>query len=364
MTSARELTRRRWLTAVGTSLLVAVIVVVASLWIGTQPREVGLAFRSLVGRTDDPDHRMAYQLVFGLGLPRTLLALIAGLTLAMAGTTFQALLRNPLAEPFTLGVASGGSLGALIAVEFGLHWAWGGPSPTQLSAFVGSLSVVLLVYRLGRSMGMLNTYDLLLAGVTVSLFCSSAMMAIQYFADYRELFGMIRWMMGGVETVAYRDVLSVLSLAVPAWLVLGASAGALNQLSLGEEMAGARGVPVLWVQTAGFIAASLGTGAVVATCGPIGFVGLIVPHAVRAIVGPDHRVLMPCAALLGGAFLVVCDWGSRLLLPAYGHLRGLDMEGLTLEGVQLPIGVITSILGGPFFLILLLRSRRAERIMR
>ena len=114
-----------------------------------------------------------------------------------------------------------------------------------------------------------------------------------------------------------------------------------------------------WVQTAGFFAASLATGAVVAVCGPIGFVGLIVPHAVRAVVGPDHRVLMPCAALIGGAFLVVCDWGSMLLLPAYGRLRGLE-----LEGVQLPIGVITALLGGPFFLVVLLRSRRAERVLR
>jgi len=363
MAIMRELTWRRWLAAVGVALAVTTAVLIGSLWVGTQRVEVGSAVAALFGWADDPDHRMAYQLVFVLRVPRTLLAFVTGLTLAMAGTTFQALLRNPLAEPYTLGVASGGALGALLmlklAAAFGWGWAWWGPSPIQIAAFAGALIVVLIVYGLGRSMGMLNTYDLLLAGVTMALFCGAAMLAVQYFADRRELFDMIRWMMGGVETVAYRDVVSTLTLVVPAWIVLLGLIGALNQLSLGEELAGARGVRVGWIQTAGFFAASLATGAVVAVCGPIGFVGLIVPHAVRAVVGPDHRVLMPCAALIGGAFLVVCDWGSMLLLPAYGRLRGLE-----LEGVQLPIGVITALLGGPFFLVLLLRSRRAERVLR
>jgi iron complex transport system permease protein len=359
MAATRELTARRLWTAVALSAGFLGVVIIASLWVGTQPGHVGMAVQALLGRANDSEHHTAYQLVFGLRLPRTLLALIAGVTLTLAGTTFQALLRNPLAEPFTLGVASGGALGALIALELGLTWAWAGPSPTQIAAFLGALIVVSIVYRLGRAMGMLNPYDLLLAGVTLSLFCGAAMMALQYFADYRELFGMIRWMMGGVETVAYREVVGTLSLVVPAWAIMVALAGSFNQLALGEELAGARGVPVLWVQTLGFGAASLATGAVVATCGPIGFVGLIVPHAVRAVVGPDHRVLMPCAAILGGAFLIVCDWASRLALPAYGHLRGLD-----LKGTELPIGVITSILGGPFFLMLLLRSRQAERVVR
>ncbi len=356
---AGDVTSRRWLVCVGTAAGLLLIVVLVSLWIGTQHREVGLAFREWLNRSRDPDRQMAYQLVFGLRLPRTLLALITGVTLAMAGVTFQAVLRNPLAEPFTLGVASGGALGALLALEFGLVWIWSGPSPVQIFAFVGALATVALVYHLGRSTGTPNTYDLLLAGVTVSLFCSAMMMAVQYFADYRELFGMIRWMMGGLETVAYRDVVSTVSLCAPGWVVLLLLSGAFNQLSLGEELAGARGVPVAWVQGVAFMAASLSTGAVVAVCGPIGFVGLIVPHAVRAVVGADHRILMPCAALSGGAFLIVCDWGSRLLLPYYGRLRGLD-----LQGVQLPVGVITSILGGPFFLGLLLRSRRGERIVR
>ncbi len=359
----RELTWRRWLAAVGVALAVTTAVLIASLWVGTEHADVGKAVAALFRGADDPDHRMAYDLVFGLRVPRTLLALVTGLTLAMAGTTFQALLRNPLAEPYTLGVASGGALGALLMLKlagaFGWGWAWWGPSPVQIAAFVGALIVVLIVYGLGRSIGMLNTYDLLLAGVTMALFCGAAMLAIQYFADRRELFDMIRWMMGGVQTVFYPDVVSTLTLVVPAWVVLLGLIGALNQLSLGEELAGARGVRVGWVQTAGFFAASLATGAVVAICGPIGFVGLIVPHAVRAVVGPDHRVLMPCAALIGGAFLIVCDWGSMLLLPAYGRLCDLE-----LEGVQLPIGVITALLGGPFFLVLLLRSRRAERVLR
>jgi iron complex transport system permease protein len=363
MPLVRELTWRRWWLGVGASLIVAVVVVIVSLWVGTERGQVGKAVVALLGQADDDDHHAAYQLVFNLRLPRTLLALITGLTLALAGTTFQALLRNPLAEPYTLGVASGGALGALVALKIGpaigFAWSWAGPQPVQVMAFVGALVVVMVVYALGRSMGMLNAHDLLLAGVTMALFCGALMMAIQYFADRGELFGMIRWMMGGVETVAYDDIKSALPMVVPAWIILFALAGPLNQLSLGEELAGARGVRVAWVQTLGFFAASLATGAVVAVCGPIGFVGLIVPHAVRAVIGPDHRLLMPCVALIGGAFLVVCDWGSRLLLPAYGGLRHMDFKG-----VELPIGVITSLLGGPFFLILLLRSRRAQRVVR
>ena len=363
MPMARELTWRRWTLAVGASLAIAIIVIVVSLWVGTQRGEVSRAVSAVLHAVDDPEHDMARQLIFGLRLPRALLAMIAGVTLALAGTTFQALLRNPLAEPYTLGVASGGALGALLALKLGpaigWDWSWMGPSPLQVAAFIGALVIVLVVYGLGRSMGMLNTYDLLLAGVTMALFCGAATLAVQYFAEYRELFGMIRWMMVGVETVGYPDIVSTLTLVVPAWVLLLTLAGALNQLSLGEELAGSRGVPVGWVQAIGFFAASLATGAVVAVCGPIGFVGLIVPHAVRAVVGPDHRVLMPCAALLGGAFLIVCDWGSLRLLPLYGRLRGEDFEG-----VQLPIGVITSLLGGPLFLALLLRSRRAERVAR
>lgn len=358
----RELTWHRWLLAVAMSLLVAVAVLLASLWVGTQPGDVARAFEALVAEHDDPSHRMAYTLIFELRLPRSLLAMVVGMTLALAGATFQALLRNPLAEPYTLGVASGGSLGALLALKIapalGLTWAWIGPGPVHVAAFLGSLTVVLLVYWFGRSTGMLNTYDLLLAGVTLALFCGAAMLLLQYFADHRELFGMIRWMMGTVETVDYDELLSTLILVAPAWILLLLLAGPLNQVALGEELALARGVPVGWVQALGFFAASLATGSVVAVCGPIGFVGLIVPHAVRFVVGPDHRVLLPTVALMGGAFLVVCDWGSRLLLPTYGHLRGLE-----LEGVQIPIGVITALLGGPFFLILLLRSRRSERVV-
>ncbi len=358
----RELTWQRWTLAVVLSVILAAGVLLTSLWMGTQSGDVGRAFDALMQGRDDPAHRMAYTLIFQLRLPRSLLAMVVGMTLALAGATFQALLRNPLAEPYTLGVASGGSLGALIALKIapvlGLTWSWMGPGPTHVAAFLGSLAVVLLVYAFGRSMGMLNTYDLLLAGVTMALFCGAAMMALQYFADHRELFGMIRWMMGTVETVDYDELLATLMLVAPAWIVLLALAGAMNQVALGEELALARGVPVGLVQALGFFAASLATGSVVAVCGPIGFVGLIVPHAVRFVVGPDHRVLLPTAALIGGAFLVVCDWGSRLLLPTYGHLRGLK-----LEGVQIPIGVITALLGGPFFLILLLRSRRAERVV-
>jgi len=275
-------------------------------------------------------------------LPRVLLAALAGAALALAGAAFQALLRNPLAEPFTLGVSSGGALGAVLAIKLGLDVSLFGLSPVMLCALAGSVGTVGLVYVLARTRGVLSTSLLLLAGVTVS-FCFAAMiLLVFYFSDFTETHGMLHWMMGGLDVTGFASLARVAPFALAGMAILLALSGSLNQLSLGAELAASRGVRVRAVQRWAYLAASLMTGAVVSLVGPIGFVGLIVPHTVRLLIGADHRVLLPASLLTGAGFLILCDAVARTILaPA-----------------EIPVGVLTAAIGGPFFVGLLLRAKR------
>ncbi len=275
-------------------------------------------------------------------LPRIALAFIAGGGLAIAGAVFQALLRNPLATPHTLGVSAGGALGASAGILFGVP-AWGVPlvTPVQVFSLAGSLCVVSVIYLLARDRERFSTMRLLLAGVTIALICSAMIMFIRYLVDPEKLVILDRWMMGGLGVIGWDALLSILPLYIPAALLLFAEAGRLNQLVFGEELAAGRGINVRAAQIRIFIAGSALTSAVVSVAGPIGFVGLIVPHAMRLFVGPDHRLLMPVSFLAGGAFLSVADTAARTLFAPS----------------ELPVGVLTAMLGGPFFLYLLMSRR-------
>jgi len=295
--------------------------------------------------------------LFSLRLPRVLLAGLVGAALTLAGIVFQALLRNPLAEPFTLGISSGGAFGAVLAIKLGLDVGLLGFSPVMLLAFAGSLATVGLVYWLARARGSLSSALLILAGVTISFFFAAEILLGFYLSDPFETPQMIRWMMGSLDVVFTLDFLrgslSAVILRVGAGLAVLAGfaallliAGELNQLSLGPELAAARGVKVGRIQRIGLLASSLITGVVVSLAGPIGFVGLIVPHAVRFLVGPDHRLLLPAGILAGAGFLILCDAAARSLLPPTG----------------LPVGILTASLGGPFFMVLLLRAKRRGNI--
>ena len=278
-------------------------------------------------------------------VPRILLAALAGAALALCGAALQALLRNPLAEPFTLGVSSGGAFGAVLAIKLGLDISFFGLSPLVLFAFLGSAGTVALVYLLARTRGVLSTSMLLLAGVTVSFFFAALILLIFYFSDFTETHRMIRWMMGGLEITSYQTLLGVAPFVLAGVFLLIFLAGDLNQLSLGVELAATRGVNVRRTQILCYLAASLATGAVVALAGPIGFVGLIVPHTVRFLIGADHRLLMPASMLAGAGFLILCDTVARTVIaPA-----------------QIPVGILTATLGGPFFIGLLLRAKRKTR---
>ncbi len=290
--------------------------------------------------------------IFDQRFPRSLLALQVGITLALCGATFQVLFRNSLATPYTLGIASGGSLGALIAIRLGWTVAVLGISSPALCAFGGAVIVVGAVFLIARGSRRLTSNELLLAGVTIGLFCSAMMMFVTAVSDERVTFTAVRWMMGSLDSITRVSGAVILPFVMPAWIVLVGASRSLNQYRLGDELAAARGVDVTRLQGVCVLVATLATAAVVAHCGPIGFVGLVVPHALALLVGPDCRILLPASAIAGGAFLIICDWASQLTMRLAGSLTGRHLGSATL-----PIGVVTALIGVPVFLVLL-RSRR------
>jgi iron complex transport system permease protein len=349
----RELTPARWvvtITACGASLL---ILLATTVLVGGGSMGLLIAIGEWFGGQPIPEFEST--IIFKIRLPRGLLAICAGFTLSSCGVAFQGLLRNPLATPYTLGIASGASLGAIIAIKWKI-WALAiGDYSVPAAAFVGAASVTAVVYGLARSAARLSTNELLLAGVTIGLFCSALSLFVQYVARPEEIYEMVRWGMGNLDIYRFRDLQVIFPFLLAGWLVLFSLVGPLNQIALGDEIATSRGIHVGRFQALTLFGGSLAAAAVVSVCGPIGFVGLIVPHATRKIVGSDHRILLPASALLGGAFLLLCDWVARFGLRWLG--AATDRE---LSGAEIPVGVITAILGGPFFLVLLIRAGRSE----
>jgi iron complex transport system permease protein len=280
-------------------------------------------------------------------LPRTLAAFIAGSGLALAGCAFQALLRNPLATPYTLGIASAGALGAWTATVLIqgpiLTLSFLGFSSIQVFAFLFAAFDVLVIYFLAAHRVRLSPSVLLLAGVTMGMLANSGILLLRYFAEPDRLIMMDRWLMGGVDVLGYEPILTLVIGVTPCILVLLAQAAKFDQIGFGEEMAAGRGVNVKRLQIVTFLTGSLMTGIIVSRVGPIGFVGLVVPHAVRSVTGSRHRILMPLSVIAGGAFLCACDIAARKILPA-----------------ETPIGIITALIGGPFFLYLLVRRRFSD----
>ena len=281
------------------------------------------------------------QIFFVARLPRTLAAASVGALFAASGVVLQGLLRNPLATPFTLGVSTGAALGAVLAIS--LNWSVGvfGMSAVPAAAFAGSLVAVAIVYALAQARHRgLSTTVLLLAGVTMNAFFSAMILFVQYFASFADTYRTLRWLMGDLDVSSYQPLLAALPTAIVSFAVFAWLARPLNLLALGPDSAESRGLDVTRAQRAAFLSASLATGAAVSIGGPIGFIGIIIPHLVRLLVGPDHRLVVPASALFGAAFLVACDLVARTILAP----------------VELPVGIITAMIGGPFFLWLLIRK--------
>ena len=324
-------------TTLALLLVAAAAVVAAAPFLGREPVPLAALWQA----ADDP---MQTAILWRIRIPRAAIGFLAGAALALSGATFQAMFRNPLAEPYTLGVSSGAALGAALAIFFeqqiaraDLLGAWRF-SAVSLAAFAGAVLVMALIYGLGRARRGFSTPTMLLAGVAVSFFCSSLILLVQYLSDFTQTFRMLRWVMGGLESVvAVGDVFNLLPFTVAGAMILFALSRELNLLVTGEDLAASRGVELHRTKLALFLTASLMVGAVVALCGPIGFVGLMAPHICRLLIGPDHRWLLPASLLFGGAFLVACDALARTALYP----------------TELPVGIITALLGGPFFLWLL-----------
>lgn len=281
------------------------------------------------------------EILWRIRLPRICLGFLAGATLSVSGMVFQALFRNALATPFTLGVSSGASLGAAVYVLCGFSWTITGISGHSVAAMMGAAAATLLVYALARVGHGFSTAGLLLAGVAVSFVLTSLLAAIQYaLGDVQKAFRIGRWMMGGLEVVGFGIVRQMCPFAALGLALVFLVQRELDLLLIGEDVAATRGVPVGPLKKLLFVAVSVMVGGVVAACGPIGFVGLIVPHVGRLLVGSTHRRLAPFCLLAGGAFLVLCDTvGRTVAAPA-----------------EIPVGIVTSLLGGPFFLALLVRG--------
>ncbi|HUT56118.1 MAG TPA: iron ABC transporter permease [bacterium] len=280
-------------------------------------------------------------IIFQLRLPRLLMAGVVGASLSVAGAGFQGLLRNPLADPYILGVSGGGALGAIVAMWLGVGLLWGRVPAVPLFAFAGALITVMAVFRIARVNGRVPAHTLLLAGVVANAFLSAVIMFVISVAGVNMAYSMVSWMMGTVGYETYSMILGVTAYAAAGAFVLMGLGRDFNLLALGEDAAAQTGVPVERVKGAAFFAASLVTGAVVSVSGLIGFVGLIVPHITRLIFGPDHRVVVPASIFVGAMFLMVCDTLARVVIAPS----------------EIPVGVVTALCGGPFFIFLLRRRQ-------
>ncbi len=303
-----------------------------ALWVGYQRLDLFALSRDETART----------VFFQLRLPRVLMAGVVGASLALVGAALQALFRNPLAEPLTLGVSGGGALGASVALALGAGARVAGLPFVFIAAFLGAGVAVMLVYRLARTGAVVLPGALLLAGVVINTIAAAGVIVIQYFADYSRALQILRWTIGSLDVVGFDLIWRMLIFLAPGWMILFVMARDLHLVAVDEETAASLGVNVRRSERLVYAASSLIVGVTVAVGGTIGFVGLIVPHAVRLLFGEDVRIVLPCSFVLGAAFLMLADALARTVL-----------------GVgELPVGAITALAGGPVFLWLLRRQQR------
>jgi iron complex transport system permease protein len=328
--------KRRFVTIVPMFGLVAAAAVAVAPTLGSTSISLTRALDPSIPWADNVDA----QIFFVARLPRVLAGALVGSTLAAAGVVLQALLRNPLATPFTLGVSSSAALGAMLAIVFDLDIQLAGaavPAASFAGSLVGTAIVYLLATRVG---GGLSTGVLLLAGVTLNTFFSALITVLQFLVDFGDWYRTARWLIGNLDVSSYGPVAAALPLIGAALVLFAALPRTLNLLTLGDDVAASRGVDVGRAQRLAFLSASLATGAAISMAGPIGFIGIVVPHLVRLLVGSDHRILLPAATLFGATFLVTCDLIARTVLSP----------------IELPVGIVTAMIGGPFFLWLLVRK--------
>jgi iron complex transport system permease protein len=321
---------------VAKALVILTLVLIASiavgLAVGAQRIDPASLFADSFSRT----------LFFRLRLPRVLMGLVIGASLGVTGGALQALFRNPLADPYTLGVSGGGAVGASIAIALGWSARIFGIPLVFATSFVGAMLAVSLVRTIARTGAVVLPGALLLSGVAVNLVSAAGVLTIQYLTDPTSALRILRWMIGSLDVVGLEPIRRMLLVLAPAWLAVLAFSRQLNLLAIDEDTAATLGVNIRRCEMMVHALCALIVGVTVSAGGAIGFVGLIVPHAVRLMFGEDLRIVLPGSLLLGAAFLILADALARTVLPS----------------TELPVGAITGLLGGPVFLWLLRRRQQ------
>lgn len=337
----RPLTPRRVVLMCLALLFILFVVVVISLRMGAVPISVRdivtTLFKSAIGRQDEVSSEFSL-VVFGLRLPRIALGILVGAALATAGASFQALLRNPLADPYVLGVSSGAALGAIVSLIVAPFT----PGAIQVAAFAGAAATIAAVYFLGRRGGQLDSATLLLAGIVTASFLSAVIMFLMTILSSRDLRGMAFWLMGDLSSAPAVDLRWLYLVLIIAAGSIYTTSSDLNLILTGEQEASHLGVNVKRVKLVVYVGASLLTGLAVSVSGAIGYVGLLVPHVMRMLFGTDYRLLIPASAIGGAIIVVAADLLARTIVAP----------------TELPVGAMTAIAGAPVFIYLMRRRVR------
>jgi len=337
------LTAPRWFRVMGILLTAAIALAILCLQAGTVYVSIGEILR-VIGRavgilvTSSASDTMIDTIVLQLRMPRVILGFLVGGSLASVGVMLQALLRNPLADPYILGVSSGSALGVSLAVLFGIGtMAWAIPV-LPVCGFLGGLLALLVLYRISATTyDRLPVHSVLLAGVILNAIFSALIMFVTSIMEPNRAFAMMAWLMGSLSAPLDQTLLALSAYLAVCLVLLFRQVSVLNIMTLGEEPARSLGVDTERAKRSILMTAALITGAVVSVSGMIGFIGMVVPHAMRLMLGADHRLLLPASALVGGAFLMTADTFAR---SAFGPS-------------ELPVGIMTALAGGPFFIYLL-----------
>ena len=319
--------------------LITAVVLAAALFLGLAAGSTGLRLSALIQSLTGAEHAgLMNDIIWRLRFPRVLLAALLGATLSLGGMVFQALLRNPLAEPYILGISGGSAIGAIVGILLGLARFPG----VWLTAFAGSLATLGLLYIMASGRSIVSGNTLLLSGVMVNAFCSAVILFLVSIAQDSRLHNIIFWLMGDLAAATMDNVTALSVTVIPCFIIIFTRTHSLNLLTLGNDMARSMGVNIRFTTSLLLVLTSLMVSATVSYCGLVGFVGLVIPHMLRMILGPDHRVLAPAAILGGAAFMVLCDMLARTL-PAQG---------------EMPVGVVTALIGAPLFVYLLRKSNK------
>jgi iron complex transport system permease protein len=326
----------RMILTTGLLLVALVAALIVSLTFGTTGSSLGALWDGLTGTAGEPS--IGETIVWQIRLPRALLAALVGAALSLGGLVFQAILRNPLAEPYILGISGGSAIGAILGILLGLSRFPG----VSVTAFAGSMATLGVVLILSTGRSMLKKDSLLLAGVMVNAFCSAVILFLLSLTQDARLHNVIFWLMGDLSLADMHQVGILAATLLPGFVVVFLSAHIMNLLLMGKETAQVLGVHIRRATLILLVVTSFSISATVAQCGLLGFVGLVMPHLLRLVLGVDHRLLVPACILGGGTYMMLCDTIARVL----------SHQG------EIPVGVITAMIGAPLFIYLLKRSGR------